>query len=593
MKDLFGEVTPVTQPRAMWLVLRLSLNRASSRRYSSLQPSLPSSAESPLLTLPIPHLQSLTSHTHVHAAFKGPQSGTWSAESLAGRPVLNIGRLGPGGEKYYLTHVASGAEDYYLAQGEAPGRWIGRGAELLGLEGRVEAEPLRAVLSDRDPRDGEQLTGHPARKVPGFDLSFRPPKSVSLLWGLGGGRVAAEVREAHDAAVAETLGYLEREAGFTRRGAAGREHVRANGFVGAAFSHRTSRAGDPLLHTHVVVANLAQTVDDGVWRTLDSRRLYRHAKTAGFLYQAHLRHELTRRLGVEWEPVVNGHADLAGIPRQLIEAFSQRRAQILAAMDERGEHSAKAAQVATLETRRAKELQASEPQLRRSWAVRARGHGFDPANLDALLGRVGEREHHPDAPALAEAIVGEEGLTAHEASFARRDVVRAMAERLPTGAAVREIEEIADTLLADRRLVALGPARNTLTVRQPDDEQGESRYTTESLLAVEFDAVAGALARRAEGVAAVPAAGVGFLVRRHRNLGWDQRAMVERLTTSGAGVEVVVGKAGAGKTYALAVAHDAWQRARVPVIGGGPGGPSCARSAGGLRHSLHHAARAS
>ncbi len=139
---------------------------------------------------------------------------------------MNTGRLGPGGENYYLTHVASGAEDYYLARGEAPGRWIGRGAELLGLEGRVAGEPLRAVLGGRDPHDGEQLAGHPARKVPGFDLSFRPPKSVSLLWALTSGSVAAEVREAHDAAVAETLAYLEREAGFTRRGAAGREQVR-------------------------------------------------------------------------------------------------------------------------------------------------------------------------------------------------------------------------------------------------------------------------------------------------------------------------------------------------------------------------------
>ena len=69
--------------------------------------------------------------------------------------------------------------------------------------------------------------------------------------------------------------------------------------VGAAFRHRTSRAGDPHLHTHVLVANTVRG-PDGKWRTLDFRHVYAHAKTAGYLYEAHLRHLLTERLGVEW-----------------------------------------------------------------------------------------------------------------------------------------------------------------------------------------------------------------------------------------------------------------------------------------------------
>jgi hypothetical protein len=109
--------------------------------------------------------------------------------------------------------------------------------------------------------------------------------------------------------------------------------VPVDGFVAAAFRHRTSRADDPLLHTHVLVANLARTTDDGVWRTLDSRKLFAHAKTAGILYQAQLRFELTRRLGVAWQPVVNGHADIDGVDRQLIETFSQRRDGRLVAAD--------------------------------------------------------------------------------------------------------------------------------------------------------------------------------------------------------------------------------------------------------------------
>ncbi len=126
-----------------------------------------------------------------------------------------------------------------------------------------------------------------------------------------------------------------------------------------------------MLHTHVLVANLARTTDDGIWRTLDSRKLFAHAKTAGVLYQAQLRHELTARLGVAWQPVVNGHADIDRVDRQLIETFSQRRAQIVEHMASRGETSAAAAQTATLATRQAKGERATEAELRRDWAHRA------------------------------------------------------------------------------------------------------------------------------------------------------------------------------------------------------------------------------
>jgi conjugative relaxase-like TrwC/TraI family protein len=105
------------------------------------------------------------------------------------------------------------------------------------------------------------------------------------------------IRAAHQAAVHEALGYLEREACRARRGHGGATVVEGRGFVAAAFEHRYSRAGDPLLHTHIVVANVAQG-PDGRWTALDSRSLYRHSKTAGYFYQAALRAEPTERLRV-------------------------------------------------------------------------------------------------------------------------------------------------------------------------------------------------------------------------------------------------------------------------------------------------------
>ncbi|MFN2556639.1 MAG: MobF family relaxase [Nitriliruptorales bacterium] len=490
--------------------------------------------------------------------------------------MLNIGRMAPGSHGYYLSVVAAGVEDYYLARGEAPGRWLGRGAELLGLEGRVEAGPLRHVLAGAEPHTGACLAAHPARKVPGFDLTFRAPKSVSLLWALGDGAVAAEVRDAHDAAVEAAISFIEREAARTRRGAGGSERVEVDGLIAAAFRHRTSRAGDPLLHTHVLVANLARTPDDGVWRTLESRRLFLYAKTAGFLYQAHLRDELTRRLGVAWQPVVNGYADLAGISRPLIDAFSRRRQAILQRLDDRGETSAKAAQVATLETRVAKEGQVSEAELRRGWAKRAELLGFDRATLDQLLHRHQARE--PDIEVLADELVGREVLTEQRSTFSRRDVLQAVAQRLPDGATVEHVEELADAVLEhgsdqlvalERRygpLAAVGPASPLDASHAPTDED-EARLTTLGLLLAEQGAVRSALDRRDEGIAVVPEGLVEGVLSARRSLSEEQDAMVRRLTTAGEGVAVVVGRAGTGKTFGLAVAREAWRRAGIPVVG--------------------------
>ena len=122
------------------------------------------------------------------------QTGTGPGQQL-GRALLNIGWMGPGRAGYYLTAVAKqdGAEGYYLARGEEPGRWLGTGAEHLGLSGEVTGPQLRAVLDARHPDTGEQLARHPARKVPGFDHTFGAPKSVSLLWALGDRATAAEV----------------------------------------------------------------------------------------------------------------------------------------------------------------------------------------------------------------------------------------------------------------------------------------------------------------------------------------------------------------------------------------------------------------
>jgi conjugative relaxase-like TrwC/TraI family protein len=206
----------------------------------------------------------------------------------------------------------------------APTRWLGRGAQALGQESTATTEAFVNVFHGRHPDTGELLgRAHGQRGVPAFDVVLRPAKSVSLLYGLGDAQVAAQVLEAHHEATAEALGYLEEHVG-TRRGLGGCEHVAGNGLVAVGFDHRTSRAGDPLLHTHVIVANRLQG-PDGRWTALDGRDLYRHRLAADAIYRGTYQRALTRSLGVAWtDPDRHGNRELVGMPADLLRAFSKR-----------------------------------------------------------------------------------------------------------------------------------------------------------------------------------------------------------------------------------------------------------------------------
>jgi conjugative relaxase-like TrwC/TraI family protein len=237
--------------------------------------------------------------------------------------------------------------------------------------------PKRRITVERiDPATGEQYVDEKTlAPVAGYDLVFSPPKSVSLLHALGSEEMRDAVNHAHLAAWQAALGYLETRACVTRKGKNGLIRERGSGFVAAAYQHRTSRAQDPHLHTHVIVANMARS-PDGEWRALDGSPILKHYRlAAGYLYQAQLRFELTRSLGVAWRQPVHGLAEIAGIPDGVLEAFSQRRTQVLDYLERHGSSGFYATKVAALETRDRKEP-IDLPRLRREWQARAAKHGL-------------------------------------------------------------------------------------------------------------------------------------------------------------------------------------------------------------------------
>ena len=481
--------------------------------------------------------------------------------------VLSIGKLSVGREGYYLDMLAASQDEYYLHPAETPGVWHGTLTGPLDLQGVVTPDAFRAVLAGHHPGTGETLVANTGRsgRVTGYDLTFSAPKSVSLLWALGDEQTGAAVVDAHDRAVVDALDFLEGEAVVARRGHDGTRRLPAVGLVAAGFGHRTSRAGDPQLHTHLVVANLTRTAD-GRWSAPDGRLIFGWAKTVGFAYQAALRAQLTATLGIRWAPVARGVAEIDGIGRAQRDMFSARRAQIVAELDRLGYSSPAAAQTATLATRPPKDHHPDVDQLRARWQGQAEQVGLDIEGL----ARTARAPVVDDL--VADRLVGPDGLTAQATFFDRRAVIQAVAAGHPDGLPTSTLRVLAGQVLDRPDVLALGDPHEEMPVLGP-------RYTTAELVDIEAHLVAGAVGRRNEHAGIASPDALHQALEERPTLSDEQAAMIGQLVTSGAGVEIVVGRAGTGKTFALDAARAAWQASGYRVVGAA----LAARAAAGLQ----------
>ena len=512
--------------------------------------------------------------------------------------MLSVAKLTVGQEAYYEQQVAAGVDDYYAGRGESPGIWAGRSAEKLGLVGVVGDGDLGTLLRGVNPASGDRLRA-PVRErtitvraldvktgdwreeekrlapVFGYDLVFSCPKSVSLLHALTDDeRVRREISEAHEQAWQRALAYLESEACVVRRGRGGVIRERGEGFVAAAFRHRTSRAQDPHLHTHVIVANLARA-PDGEWRALDGEAILKtYRLAAGYLYEAQLRHGLTRRLGLEWTQPVKGMAELRGVPEQAIRVFSTRRQSLLEHMEALGTEGFAAARVAALATREAKE-QVDLPRLREDWLARSAEHGLGRRELKRL-----SQQRLLSVPLLDSLAIEE--LTAKQTTFTMPELVQAIAGARQAGATVDEV-------LTAAELLSRSPLVEQL--KQETSPGRPARFTTRELLRLEHDALELALHGRD---IRTPSADrkllARLLIQEGAGLSGEQRMLVHEASSRPDRVVCVVGTAGAGKTTALRVLADGYRQSDIPVLGAGPSGRAAdelALAAGIASSTLH------
>lgn len=456
------------------------------------------------------------------------------------RTVISIGKLRDA--DYYEREVVDGAEDYYVGSGEAPGRWVGSLAAELGLDGNVDGDQLRALFELRHPFTDEALLSTRATK-PGFDVTISAPKSVSVLWALGDAGTSATVVDSLWSAVDDTRRYLEANACSVRRGHAGVDVEDGAGFVGAAFLHRTSRLADPGLHVHLLVINATHDAD-GRWTALDGRAVYRERYTADAVFQASLRHALASDAGSLFaEPDRHGVAEIAGVPAGVRRAFSQRRIVIEAEMARRGVTTAEGARIATLDTRPPKGEAIGEDELRLRWVQRAR-------QLEFSIDDVPSMRRDPRVVLLPADIARR--VTESDAYFTRGDIVRSVATGATQGATLDQIEAKVDEYLSSAHAVELVEGRI---------------WTTPEILELERSTVAAAVAGRGGGSAAIDDATVDAALSARPSLSDEQQEMIRSLTQSGDAVQLVVGRAGAGKTFALDAVRAAFEASGHRVIG--------------------------
>jgi len=472
------------------------------------------------------------------------------------------------------------------------------------------------------PVDERELTGFIARgsrqattAVAGYDLTFSPVKSVSALWASAPREIAAQVEAAHHAAVADTVAWLEKHASFTRVGAGGVRQVDTTGLIGAVFTHRDSRAGDPDLHTHVAISNKVQTLGvdgtPGRWLALDGRVLHKAAVAASERYNTRLEAQLVARLGVRFADRDTGDGgkrvvrEIVGVDPALNTAWSSRRAgievrraELVTAFQARHGRAPSAvetlalSQQATLETRAAKHEPRSHAEQRQQWRTEAVAVLGGERALAAMVhqsvpGTRREAGTQVTAQWVQDTAAGVLVTVSQSRATWQADHVRAEAERAARTAGVnlaavdQAVDAVVSAALAPGSSVRLSRATD-VGVAEPQvlrRTDGQSVYTVArtqlftSQHVIDAEARLLTAAHRTDGRRTTTGAVDMALLEstaNNRELNPGQVALVRELATSGARVQVALAPAGTGKTTALGVLARAWAEDGGTVLGLAP-----------------------
>lgn len=458
---------------------------------------------------------------------------------------------GSGKGDYYLNLAK---EDYYLEGGEPEGEWFGASAESLGAKGKVKKEDFSNLLSGYSI-DGKEVLVQNAgseKRQSGWDLTFSAPKTVSVAWSQSEGHTRREIQAAHKQAVNSALNYLNDNAGFTRRGKGGVEKEQT-GLIAATFEHGTSRAGDPQLHTHAIVLNLAKR-SDGTTGGIESKHLFTHKMAAGAVYRAELASQLEKRLGLEAEKK-NSWFELKGVDRELTKEFSKRREEILETLDSKGFSSAEAAKVAALDTR-GKKLHTPRSELFKEWQQLGQKHGWGNQELEQLTNKP-LLKRDPIKEKQETLTKSLEKITDQKSYFTEKDLVRTIAEEAQgRGIGADEVIQISKTHL-----------NNSLEIIHLGELKGEKHFTTKEMLELEKKLISSVQSLETRDTPQVTKSTLDKVFSKKETISDEQKNAVRHITQGKGAVKVVSGMAGSGKSFMLEAAREAWESSGAQVYG--------------------------
>lgn len=469
--------------------------------------------------------------------------------------VKSLGMADSGIAGYY-EHLS--ADDYYQAGSEPPGQWQGRLAGVLGLDGEVRCGQLRQLFEGYDPATGRALAANAGEQhKAGWDATFSAPKSVSIAWAFADEALQAQIVQAHDEAVKAGLTYLEGNAFRSRDRDGGRP---LQGIIAATFQHSTSREQDMQLHSHCAIANVGIR-PDGTICAVDFDTRWKMA--AGAIYRVELAQRM-QQLGFAVERDGKSFR-LAAVPEALCRLFSKRRQQISERLDALGYQSARAADIAAISTRQAKQ-HAEREMLLDAWQQEADAAGYPREVLQALLSRPMVQEAsipYATAPGIdVPALIAE--MTRNEAMFTRAQLEAAIATAAQGQTGAQEIPALIAQAI-DEGLGREGDSGLVLLEGMPEQHDSRrriTRLTTREMLRLEREAIEQSLARKDERRHAVSVAEALLA-----GLSDEQARAVRHVVIDSGGVKCVRGLAGTGKSFMLSRARQAWDEAGLQVIG--------------------------
>lgn len=485
-----------------------------------------------------------------------------------------------------LTAARLGDIDYHIYHSleGSPGTWSGLGAKYLGLVGKPIAEDMRN-LHKGFAKDGVtklvQNAGQ-AKRNGGVDLSVHVPKGVSVMNMLAPPAIQQEIEESHRLATDAMQQFLEETACFTRLGKGGHQLERVRPVV-ARFTHDTSRAGDGQLHEHLLFFNVGVRAN-GQTGSIVSKELFRAKMTAGAIYRAELAFQLRKRLGLEMEQE-RTWIRLAGIPRKVVDHFSKRRKDIESALRSRGASSARASEIATLTTRRAKGKSVDKETLLARWKAEAKALGYGWSQLSRLLHQVREMPlSKAERLATVNGVVEE--MAATMSHFSERGLIRRVAETVgAAGWSAQAVREAVRETLASPHIIQL----------QVKGDQPE--YTTRFVLAEERQILATATRLHKEHRHQVSDKTVEKVLARYRipespvdralaagkklasmltpqthrrpahSLSEEQQTALRGVTQTSGDLCILSGPPGSSKTTLIRAAHECWKAEGAKVIG--------------------------